>query len=308
MSLACFASIATAHAVEWIGRDRPVFSDSGNWQGEPLVANADNPRGEAFSVVNGDMHPLRHTASQGITNFGAADGQNTQFIVGFKGRSGALGVTGGELRIHSYWSSIIGQLGGGTVGTIHVSGGIMRVTSASRSLPRERFFRVGNTEPRGRGARGTLLISGGLMVVETEGGPEPELPGQETIAGGLNVGRGGGRVYITGGRLRVTGAHGTSFLPDNGSAPGVLRFGLGDGVFEQTSSARITFGSNPLSTAYITFDPGGGGAISLAGATRRILDDYITRGRIRVDGELADPSCFKFTVEGGQGVLRLSDR
>jgi hypothetical protein len=95
-------------------------------------------------------------------------------------------------------------------------------------------------------------------------------------------------------------------VPDDGPAAGIMMIGLGNGVFEQTNSSRLTFGKHPQSDAYITFNAGSDGAISLAGATREIFDGYIKDGYIRIEGGVADPANFRFDFENGRGVLRLA--
>lgn len=307
-SLSLLTAVAPARAVEWVGTKGSEFSDPANWRGEAPVPNSENRRPENFFVLNGSLPALRYTEAQGNTSFGAPDGRNGQFIVGFEDRWGSLEMTGGVLQIYSYWSPIVAQLGSRTTGSIHVSGGVLRISNTSRSLEKERFFRVGNTKVGVRGASGELVISGGLMIIATEGGPEVNLPDWHFMAGGLNVGRSGGDgvIHITGGTLRVTSPYGTSFVPDNGPASGVLAFGPGAGVFEQTHSHRLTFGDHPDSQSYISFLPGSNGALSLAGASREVFDDYIKQGRIRMNGVVSAPSAFSYAREGVQGVLRLA--
>jgi hypothetical protein len=297
-------------AVEWLGVKDADFSARENWKGAPLVANTENRRAENLYLINGTGSALHYTSAQGMTTFGLPDAGQGQLIVGFNDHAGTLVVTGGSLTIYSYWSAIIGQQEANApgVGTLHVSGGVLRVASTSRSLDRERFFRVGNTNKKKHGAKGTIYISGGLLLIEAEGGPETERAADGFMAGGLNIGRGGGdgAIYINGGVLRVTSPLGTSFVPDDGPATGILTMDLGDGVFEQTASKRLTFGRHPESSGYINFVPGSEAAVSLAGASQLDFDDYIKQGRIRINGEIVEPVRFRFSKEGRQGVLRIS--
>ncbi len=301
---------ASLRAVEWLGAKAADFSAPENWKGAPLIPNTENRRAENLQIINGTGSALRYTSAQGATTFGTPDGGQGQLIVGLNDRSGSLVVTGGSLTIYSYWSAIIGQQQADApgVGTLHVSGGVLRVANTTRSFDRERFFRVGNSIKGKRGAKGTIYLSGGLLLIEAEGGPETERARDGFMAGGLNIGRGGGdgAIYINGGVLRVTSPQGTSFVPDDGPASGILMMDLGDGLFEQTASKRLTFGRHAESSSYINFVPGSEAAVSLAGASQLDFDDYIKQGRIRINGEIVTPARFRFSKEGTQGVLRLA--
>jgi hypothetical protein len=299
-----------AFSADWVGNVNSQFGVAANWQGGTFAAGIANARAENFYILNESLSALRYTEADGETIVGVPDGKAGQFVVGLADRSGRLEISGGALRIYSYWSAIVAQLGTNTVGTIHVSGGVLRISNTSRTLDKERFFRVGNTASAKQSAKGAIFLSGGALIVECAGGPEVGLPAssERFLAGGLNIGRcgGSGLVYITGGVLRVTSPLGTSFVPDDGPAAGIMMIGLGNGVFEQTNSSRLTFGKHPQSDAYITFNAGSDGAISLAGATREIFDGYIKDGYIRIEGGVADPANFRFDFENGRGVLRLA--
>ncbi len=294
-------------AAEWLGTANSDFVDPANWIDAAPLPKRSNDQVLDLKVLNERRSPLRYTAENGNTRIGSPSAGSGQFLVGFEDRSGRLEIAGGSLYIYSYWSPIVAQNGRNTTGVIHVNGGVLNIANTSRTKPHERFFRVGNTGPNPADLRanGAIFISGGVLTIECEGGSDT---GSSFIAGGLNVGRcnGSGLIYLTGGRLTVTSPHGTSFVPDNGKASGVLTFALGDGVFEQTNSNRLTFGTHPESDSYITFQPGSAGALSLAGATRETFDQLIRDGHIRIEGALADISRFSFTQEGPQGVLRLA--
>ncbi|MEY4488311.1 MAG: hypothetical protein RIQ79_819 [Verrucomicrobiota bacterium] len=308
VSLGLCAVALPGRAADWVGTVNSDFSLPSNWQGTPPRAGMSNPRAENFYVVNESLIAMNYTAREGDTVIGSPDASTGQFLVGTLERSGCLEMSGGSLRIFSYWSPIIGQNGNTTIGTVYVRGGTLRIGNTSRTLARERFFRVGNSRPNEKGARGVIFVSGGLVVIETEGGADPLANSSpDSMFGGFNIGRCGadGLVYLTGGILRITSPYGTSFVPDNGPAVGILTFGLGGGVFEQTNSSRITFGTG-ATESYITFTPGSKGALSLARATRKTFDDLIAVGGIRIDGAMTDPSRFLFTEEGFQGVLRLA--
>lgn len=307
LALIAFVSLVNPLvAYEWTGAVSSEFDNPGNWNGDAPTPRAKNPSPGIFHVVNDRAHALSYTDAQGTTVIGSPDDTSNQLFVGSRGRAGRLEVSGGDLTIYSYWSVIIGQFGKGTLGVIHVSGGRLHLLNTGKTKANERFFRVGNTVPGDRGCKGMLFVSGGLVIVDMEGGPENDIARHPGNFGGLNIGRAGGdgEVYLSGGVLRVTSPHGTSFVPDNGTATGILTFGLGDGVFEQTASSQISFGGKGES--FITFTPGSRGSLVLAGATRQTFDELILQGRIRVDGAWATPADFAFAQDNGKGVLRLN--
>ena len=303
-----FGSLAPA--AEWLGTIDSDFSDASNWIETAPLAGQINAQVADLKVLNEKLHPLRYTARHGHTIVNSPGAGTGQFLVGTSDRAGRMEIAGGSLHIYSYWSPIVAQLGFGTTGTIHVNGGLLRISNTSRSRDSERFFRVGNTSPKpeNQHANGALFISSGAMIIECDGGQETQGADRDFIAGGLNVGRGNGSglIYLTGGKLTVTSPHGTSFVPDNGRACGILTFGLGDGVFEPTSSSRLTFGTNSESESYITFQSGSSGALSLAGATRELFEQHVREGHIRIEGGWVEMARFTFTQEGNQGVLRLA--
>lgn len=301
---------AQCRAVDWLGSANSAFSVAANWGNGGPIPGAQNAQVTDLKIINESLSPMCYTAAEGETVIGSPGAISGQFIVGHDDRSGRLEISGGSLRIYSYWSPILAQNGYNTTGTIHVSGGVLRISNTSRTKPDQRVFLVGNTAPKPTDLRsnGAIFITGGTLIIDCEGIPETRIGDRALITGGLNIGRsnGSGLIYLTGGELRVTSTEGTSFVSDNGKASGILSFGLGNGVFKQTASQRITFGNDPDSDAYITFQPGSRGAISLAGATPATFNELIAQGRIRVDGCIADPDRFRFTQEESQGVLRLA--
>jgi homospermidine synthase len=150
-----------AFSADWVGNVNSQFGVAANWQGGTFAAGIANARAENFYILNESLSALRYTEADGETIVGVPDGKAGQFVVGLADRSGRLEISGGALRIYSYWSAIVAQLGTNTVGTIHVSGGVLRISNTSRTLDKERFFRVGNTASAKQSAKGAIFLSGG---------------------------------------------------------------------------------------------------------------------------------------------------
>lgn len=279
-------------AFDWTGAAGSDFSAAASWTGPAPVAGKSN-QGDLY-VLNGDDAPLIYTEAQGVTRFDCSD-----FKIGnSKKPGGSLLVTGGELVVTSFWAPMIGHNNNRT-GTRTLTGGRLVINSRAGAKPGERSLRVGNW--RGTNTRGVLNITGGVMEVNTPG---------EIALGGLVVAcdDASGDVMLGGGLLVVTSIFGTSFQPQGGRGIGTLTFGPGDGVFMQTESKQLIFGSGGGEDSCVNFLRGSRGQLSLAGATRADFEAWVLAGKIRIDSRFASPSEFTYSQLENQGSYQLAAR
>ena len=278
----------------WTGGAGPGFSTAGSWAGAVApTADMVNRTGK-FYVTNGDKAPLIYTEREGKTVLECDD-----FKIGSSALpGGALSISGGELTVVSRWSPMVGHNNNRT-STLVLTGGRFTIRSAPGAKESELNFRVGNW--KGANTRGVVDVSGGFLVIETPG---------NAAAGGFAIAHGdaNGEVLLDGGMIVVTSVYGTSFQAVDGAAGlGVLTFGPGEGVFMQTDSKRLIFGSASGATAsHINFVKGSRGQISLAGATRDDYENWVRTGRIRLSGQTTTPDKFHYTEIQGQGIYQLA--
>lgn len=280
----------------WTGEAGSSFSAPGNWESATVPAAGETQRCERFHIVNGSNAAASYTEKEGATVVECDD-----FKIGVHGRpGGSMLMSGGELLVKSRWAPMVAHHNNRT-SSLTITGGRLTIRSAAGARTDEQNFRVGNW--RGVHTRGVVNMSGGILAIETPGNIEH---------GGLIIANGDahGEVLLEGGIVVVTSIYGTSFQPAEGSGVGVLTFGLGDGVFMQTDSKQLIFGTvNGGAASHINFVPGSRGQLSLAGATRQDYDFLVAAGRIRLAGQKTSPDKFKFTGIEGQGIYQLaSDR
>ncbi len=280
----------TAFAFEWRGSGGSDFSSPANWSGAAPTPQASN-QGDLV-ILNGSDSALVYTEACGRTSFDCVD-----FKIGnSKSPGGSLLITGGELTIVSFWSPTVGH-NNNQSSTLTLTGGKLVLKSRSDAKARERSVRVGND--KGTRTHGSLNLTGGILEIACPG---------DIGLGGLVIANSdaSGEVNLGGGLLVVTSIFGSSFQPSGGRGVGMLTFGPGDGVFMQTDSKHITFGTGGGESSYINFLSGSAGQLSLAGAKEEDFRQWVLDGKIRIDGRIATPDRFRYLALENQGVYLLA--
>jgi hypothetical protein len=267
----------------WKGTKDSNFSTAENWDSAPS-ANSSNQGG--LFVANGSGAPLLYTVSQGATTF------EGQFLVGTVGTdnsssmTGSLTISGGTLTVDgTVYGAIIGQT---QKGTLNVSGGNLNLTGGQATF-------LGNS------GDGTINLSGGVVTLDAG-----LVIGRNSATGGNY----GAALIITGGKFIVQGETSFDVKDGDGDAGGTglkkIEFGAGTGIFTQTTSGTLSFPqADDAGTAYVNFVSGSKGQLSLFGATQAYFEGLVQAGRIRIDGQPAKTTSFKFSMVDKQGVYAL---
>jgi hypothetical protein len=267
----------------WKGTKDSNFPTAENWDSAP-AASSSNPGG--LFVANGSGAPLSYTESQGSTTF------EGQFLVSTAGTdagssvSGSLTISGGTLTVDStIYGAIIGQT---QKGTLNVSGGSLNLTGGQATF-------LGNS------ADGIINLSAGNVTLDAG-----LIIGRNSATGGNY----GAALIITGGKFVVQGQTSFDVKDGDGDAGGKglkkIEFGAGSGIFMQTTSGALGFPmADDAGTAYVNFVSGSKGQLSLFGATQDYFESLVQSGRIRIDGQPAKATSFKFSTADKQGVYSL---